>query len=356
MQFFNQTDIIHRLCISYFIKKYVSHIAPPPRFNPDDVVIKKEYLVSSISNQPQIHIAFAADKNYVRHIGTAAYSVLSNNPNDSVCFHFFIEDISETDKEKFRLLAESFNFSIILYYLNTDFFNTLPTMAYFSAAMYYRLVMPTVLKQITHRFLYLDCDVLCLNNLTELFELDMQDKIIAAVEDWHFATQPTNTAVGFNSCTIYINSGVLLIDTEKWAATDTDTRLLQQIETYIENHIGFNDQHLLNAVLKNQIFHLSERYNWQHWRLCGDIYKGVYLAHLLGPDKPWQYSHIRRTIYDYYHSHSPWQDDLFLPPYPDDKAKAFRYYAVYLWRKGFRFSALWVYSKFLYKKCFNLFS
>lgn len=292
----------------------------------------------------------------MRHIGTAAYSVLSNNPNDSVCFHFFIEDISETDKEKFRLLAESFNFSIILYYLNTDFFNTLPTIAHFSAAMYYRLVMPTVLKQTTKRFLYLDCDVLCLNNLTELFELDMQDKIIAAVEDWHFATQPTNTAVGFNSCTIYINSGVLLIDTEKWAATDTDTRLLQQIETYIENDIGFNDQHLLNAVLKNQIFHLSERYNWQHWRLCGDIYKGVYLAHLLGPDKPWQYSHIRRTIYDYYHSHSPWQDDLFLPPYPDDKAKAFRYYAVYLWRKGFRFSALWVYSKFLYKKCFNLFS
>ncbi len=354
MQFFNQTDIIHRLCISYFIKKYVSHITPPPRFNPDDVVIKKEYLVSSISNQPQIHIAFAADKNYVRHIGTAAYSVLSNNPNDSVCFHFFIEDISETDKEKFQLLAESFNFSIILYYLNTDFFNTLPTMAYFSAAMYYRLVMPTVLKQITHRFLYLDCDVLCLNKLTELFELDMQGKTVAAVADWYFATQPADTAAGFNSCTIYINSGVLLIDTEKWAATDTDTRLLQQIETYIENNIGFNDQHLLNAVLKNQIFHLSERYNWQHWRWCSDIYEGVYLAHLLGSDKPWQYSFIRRTVYDHYHNSSPWRDNLFLPPRPNDQAKAFRRYAVYLWHKGYRLSALRVYSNFLYKKCFKL--
>ena len=45
------------------------------------------------SGSTPVHIALAADQKYVRHTGTAAYSVLAHNADMPIHFHLMVDSI-----------------------------------------------------------------------------------------------------------------------------------------------------------------------------------------------------------------------------------------------------------------------
>jgi len=165
---------------------------------------KREFI-----KQPK-HIVYAADQNYIKHIGTALLSVLQNNTSP-IHFHLLVSGSEGYDFNIFdQIETSNQNYAISVYHLNTEYFSTLQTTHYFTIAMYYRMSIPCLLKGIAHTALYLDTDVLCLGNIDDLFEIDISNSLIAAVPDaiLYRAYIKQLNQFGFTDTEPYFNSGV----------------------------------------------------------------------------------------------------------------------------------------------------
>ncbi|GAA2703985.1 glycosyltransferase family 8 protein [Micromonospora olivasterospora] len=147
-------------------------------------------------------------------------------------------------------------------------------MGYLSPAMYLRLLVPGALPAEVERVLYLDCDTLCTNSLTPLFELDMGGAPLGAVRD------PFNRRLldmggipglaqyhDLDPYALYYNSGVLLIDVARWKECEVTGKSL----AYLARHAHesrYPDQDALNYATYGTWLRLPHRWNdLMAWRL-----------------------------------------------------------------------------------------
>ena len=109
--------------------------------------------------------------------------------------------------------------------------------------------------------LYLDCDILVVGSLRELWEQDLEDFYCAAVEEMYEGTTRDATRLGIQS---YFNAGILLINNKKWVSENISDKLFQATkELYDCNNLIWQDQDVLNYVFKNNIKWVSPRFNYQ---------------------------------------------------------------------------------------------
>lgn len=198
----------------------------------------KEKLLTSVipirTRQPAAtvqHIVYAADQNYIRHIGTSMLSVLANN-RFPIHFHLLVSGSENHDFDIFNQLENiNPNYAVTVYHLNTDYFSTLQTTSYFTIAMYYRMCIPAILGDISDTALYLDTDVLCLGDISEPFTVNLDHKLLAAVPETTLYRAYINklNVFGFRSTDPYFNSGVLLFNNKFWNESSAYTVLNEKI-------------------------------------------------------------------------------------------------------------------------------
>ena len=143
-----------------------------------------------------------------------------------------------------------------------------------------RLFLPDIIPGY-RRILYLDCDIRIEGSVAPLFGLDMKGAAIAAVDDVMTFFKPTirseiapvekgRRALGFGPDEPYFNSGVLLIDCDRWqrdrmtdAATDCIVRLRTHLllDQDVLNVIQL-DQDVLNVIFRKAWLPLSPRWNF----------------------------------------------------------------------------------------------
>lgn len=123
-----------------------------------------------------------------------------------------------------------------------------------------RLFFTEYISPDVKRLLYLDCDTLICEDLSELFETEMGTDPVAAVRD--ALTADYKIRYGLLSEDTYFNSGVLLFDIDNWKAGNCSKELQALFE--IPEYRGTNnDQDYLNRLLFNRLTLLSPRYNLQ---------------------------------------------------------------------------------------------
>jgi lipopolysaccharide biosynthesis glycosyltransferase len=121
------------------------------------------------------------------------------------------------------------------------------------------------------RVVYLDADVLVCADLTDLFHVDLGDAAIAAVRDPVAPWVSHGTGVpwrdeSIDPTTAYFNSGVLVIDVERWRDRDLGRRSLAMLR---ERELVFADQCALNTVTAGSWARLDPRFNVQAGHLPG---------------------------------------------------------------------------------------
>ncbi|MEV4492474.1 glycosyltransferase family 8 protein [Micromonospora coxensis] len=188
-----------------------------------------------------------------------------------------------------------------------------PVMAYLSPAMYLRLLVPAALPAEVRRVLYLDCDTMCTNSLAPLFEVDMGGVPVGAVRD------PFNrrlldmggipglaTYRDLDPYGHYFNSGVLLIDVDRWKECEVTERSL----AYLGRHAHesrYPDQDALNYAVYDNWLRLPKRWNdLMAWRLepeFGGKLSDSAVIHPAGPIKPWQPGFPKGARRDLYWRH-----------------------------------------------------
>lgn len=324
----------------------------------------KEKLLTSVipirTHQPAVtvqNIVYAADQNYIRHIGTSMLSVLANN-RFPIHFHLLVSGSENYDFNIFNQLKNiNPNYAVTVYHLNTDYFSTLQTTSYFTIAMYYRMCIPAILGDISDTALYLDTDVLCLGDISELFTVNLDRKLLAAVPETTLYRAYINklNVFGFRNTDPYFNSGVLLFNNKFWNESSAYTILSEKIrQVELSKFIlACPDQDLLNLSCKGKVEWLPESYNWIHWHHQGNELN-IRLVHFIGGTKPWHHLGFH-PVYDSFYRKSPWYDGYLHQkpnidlPFPNPHQR-YKQAAKRLFKQGDKKQALTYYKEYLLQK------
>lgn len=307
----------------------------------------------SQSNKHAFHVGYGIDSNYVRCTGVAITSICKNNPDCTFVFHIIASELHEKHLEKLEILAKDNLVDIHIYIIDTTRFKELPTQEYFPISMYYRLILPLILQKGT--ILYLDADIICLQNIEEIFQTSLEKFSIAAVLDIETTGEKRSYALNLPINT-YFNSGVLLIDVDQWNQENALGKLMDILSNK-DIELQYPDQDALNVVFQGKVHYLPAKWNRIAIVNQSDIktkLRETKLLHFTAHPKPWsivwKYSahELLKDIYRVYEDQSPWRGEPLLLP---SNYKQMKWYAQGLWAEGnYKLSYRW-YLNYLLAKC-----
>ena len=279
-----------------------------------------------------MNILYTTNDGFVGKVATGICSVFENNMDlPELTVYIIGQEISEKNKKKFRQLSQMYgrDISVIdLGNLNSYFDFNFDTLGW-APVILARLVLDKLLPETVDRVLYLDGDTVDIRGLQELWDTDLQGNILGACIE---ATVDKKRKKNLDMEGIpYINSGVLLIDLNKWRKECCGEKI---INYYREKRgkLFAADQDVINAVLKDKIFYLPPCYNFYNiywlypyrvlkkmmggdWYYSEDVFeksmKQPVIIHFLGEERPWRKgnNHKYNLWYKKYHEKTPWKDE-----------------------------------------------
>lgn len=262
-------------------------------------------------------ILFASDNKYIPHLATSLYSLLTNNQNLLIEIFVFISQISNNDKQKLEKICAKFKTPLVFISLNDNFFKGLPIHQHFTKAIYYRLFAPSFVQG--NKCLYLDADTIVNGSIKELIELDLRDYYLAAVEE-STNLELHKQALGMRPNSCYFNSGVMLLNLNKWRNTNLKDLVIACIRE--NSHvILYPEQDALNLIVKNNWAKLDAKYNFQTSMLKEEKYSYLsngmksIIVHFTTSEKPsnMNNNHPCKNLYWFYRNNTPYKffyDDI----------------------------------------------
>lgn len=213
-------------------------------------------------NKTAAHIVYASDDNFAEIMGVSMVSLFENS-RDMLDIVIYILDsgVSEENHRKIEEICDKYdrcrphwikakNISKELN-INVDIDRG-------SLSQYARLFISSTLPADLERVLYLDCDIIINKSISELWQLDMKGRTIAALGDAFSKYYRANIGLAPND--VMFNSGIMLIDLVKWKQQNIEKKLLKFIVDR-KGHIQQGDQGALNAILSKDTYCFEPRFN-----------------------------------------------------------------------------------------------
>ncbi len=212
----------------------------------------------------KINVVYSTDENYARHCGVSIYSLFDNNKNvDEIDVYIISNDLSKETKENFFMISKEFNRKIFFVEID-NIYEEFTKNNDFPKSAYARLFTENISDKID-KILYLDCDTVIVNDISGLWNTDIDEYYFAGVQD---PIQRFNVElVGLSKEYRYINSGVLLINLKKWREDNLKNKFVECMERF-NGKVPHHDQGVLNIVCKDRIKYLSPKYNLMPELIC----------------------------------------------------------------------------------------
>jgi lipopolysaccharide biosynthesis glycosyltransferase len=200
----------------------------------------------------------------------------------------------------------------------------LPTWGRMPLTTYRKLTVAEWTPAKLDRAIWLDCDLLVLEDISTLWRAQLGDLLALAVQDPRVPLASSQFGVaawrelGIAGDAKYFNAGVMVIDLPGWRNRGVSQRSLEYLRKY-GDRVYFWDQEALNAVLSGCWGQLDSRWN-RHPSLehvpgaQNGAGEGPGVAHFSGHLKPWNLSResASRRLYHVYLSRTAWAD--WAPP------------------------------------------
>lgn len=212
-----------------------------------------------------IPIILAADNNYAPYMSVLMISILKNADNNTF-FDFYLlvpDSFKEEYKQKIEKDCSFFEHKKLNFINMQNSFSTTKRMiSHISEQAYYRLRAAEILPKNYDRCLYFDIDTIVRTDLTEFFNVNLEDCYVAGVKapGYHFPEDGNKAycdRIGISDISQYINSGVILLNLKK-IREDNLTSVL--CEEALKNYPTV-DQDVINKVFYDHILHLPFKYN-----------------------------------------------------------------------------------------------
>ena len=286
-------------------------------------------------NYQDITIVCASDDNYAMPLAVTICSVLKNLDSRR-SLNLFILDAGIRYENKIKLTNSIDSSRCHLEFLDTKGrFQEMPLVDHLTEATYHRLLIPELLSTAIHKVIYLDCDVLVLTDISKLWDIEIGNHHLLAVQDYSLPYISlgvrNHEEMGIASHCKYFNAGVLVINLDAWRKDSTALTVNEFIVKPRDYKI-FNDQEALNAVLWNQWSEIDPKWNQQvvltsiegtekiasecidslKERLGEERYLDVisnpYIKHFCSPAKPWNVlAHPDKKLFYQYLDMTKWK-------------------------------------------------
>ncbi|PIN24931.1 Polygalacturonate 4-alpha-galacturonosyltransferase [Handroanthus impetiginosus] len=260
-----------------------------------------------------VHVAMTLDSEYLRGSMSAVHSVLRHSScPEQIFFHFIaaeFDPVSPRDLTRLvRSIFPSLNFKVYIFREDTviNLISSSIRAALENPLNYARNYLGDIIDPCVKRVIYLDSDLILVDDIKKLWEVKMSPgRIIGAPEYCHanftkyftdnFWTDPDLSRVFGSRNPCYFNTGVMVMDLEKWREGQFRNKIENWMELQRKKRIyelGSLPPFLL--VFGGNVEPIDHRWN-QHG-LGGDNVAGscralhpgpVSLLHWSGKGKPW---------------------------------------------------------------------
>ena len=271
------------------------------------------------------HIVLTIDRNFARYCAVTMVSALRNDAPQDLTFHIIANDLAAEDRLALEALAHGYGAGICFYAVPGELlegYSVRWCKKRLSMVVFYRCCLPSVLPAEIDKVLYIDCDMLVLRPLDELWNTPLDAAALAAAPDSAEQNPKHPERLGYDAKYNYFNGGMLLINLKYWREHNVEQRCKDFYQKY-PDRILMNDQDLLNGLLYDKKVLVDISYNLQEgaYRLpkgkkrdCvpNDIstLRSPGILHYSGRT-PWQYHcmHPLRHLFFEYQEFTPWREE-----------------------------------------------
>lgn len=272
-----------------------------------------------------MHIAFNVNDGFFMQTGVAITSILENNQEKAFCFHIFCDGVSDTNKEKMSQTMEKYHTKCIIYIMDMGPFQAFHIKTrHFCRVTYLRSVMPKILKGLTDKYLYMDADMICVGDISEIERIDLEGYPFAAASETPQAVEYKTTFLHQKSGK-HFNDGLMWIDIAEWEKENITEKIFSYQGADPSMFSG-QSQDIMNLVLDGDIKFIDRKFN-------GGSENGVLIYHYNGRNKPWQMAiSDGEKLWRHYLDVSAW-DSMPDPNPPKEPAHYFNYKRMMNYRK-----------------------
>lgn len=282
-------------------------------------------------NDNKINIVVATDDNYAQHLGVMLCSLLENFQKDrykDLDIYIIDGSISPGNKKNLKKIIEQYGANAFLKTIDNSKYKGFKISRHLTLPTYYRISIPELLDDYIEKAIYLDCDLIVKKNISKLWNLDISDYAIGAVEDSVFDIIPqTYLNLQIPIDLKYFNSGVMLMNLAYWRKNS----ISNQVSAFVKSNpdkLLCADQDGLNAILYSRWKPLPFEWNFMLHMFTEKYYKTYskkpeFKKAMENPSivhytagKPWQYMskvpHNHKKEYYRYLRKTPWKE--YSPP------------------------------------------
>ena len=248
-----------------------------------------------------IPIFFSCDDNYVPFLGVAITSLICNTSEKNNYSIYVLHSGLKNENMKRIKALETQNASIEFVDVSDKlevYGRKLNLRDYYTVAIYFRLFIPNMFPQLD-KAIYLDADMVILEDVAKLYDIDLHDNLLGGVSDAIIASRKefrdyAELGCGIYPYTRYFNSGMMLMNLDAMREFNLEGKFEFLFNTY-----GFEtvcpDQDYLNVICKDRVLYLDE--GWDKMAIDGN-YKGrPMIVHYNNFAKPWQQNGINYSGY-----------------------------------------------------------
>lgn len=262
-----------------------------------------------------MNILVTLNANYIRPLNVMLKSLFLNNEEEQ--FHIYVmhsslnaEDISSINES---VEKEGHQLSVID--VQEHYFEDAPIIKHYTKEMYYRLLAHKFLPSNVNKILYLDPDILVINEIKTLYEYDISSYLFAAAEHKRASVKEVNKLrLKPYELTGYYNSGVMLMNVPFVREKVKENEIYEFVRVNRKKLI-LPDQDIINALYGKYIYPIDEiRYNfdprfylYHNLKSNGKydlnyIMQHTSIIHFCGKKKPWHdnYSGRFHALYKHY--------------------------------------------------------
>ncbi|EKE4816535.1 glycosyltransferase family 8 protein, partial [Campylobacter jejuni] len=195
---------------------------------------------------------FGVSEEYIKYAMVCIKSIIDNVKNvdknvenDKFVFHIFTENCTVLMQDKINKTINELNqiypCEIFLHFVEIDEFKNFSRVPWSNhAAMFYKIQAPKILHDID-KILFLGADTLCVDDIRELFDLDLKDNIIAAAWDCCnyqgyvrrvSCNDLSREDLIFYDSYYYINNDVMLINVKEWLKNNIEEKCAYYLTNY----------------------------------------------------------------------------------------------------------------------------
>lgn len=255
-------------------------------------------------------IVFTIDNNYIKHLAVALVSFIESNNPKEFDIGVIYKDIPDFEMNKLKVFFFNQGLIIISHRIK-NFLSEIPAGHHFNEVVFYRFLAPEIFSDYDS-LLYIDSDVIFLSSIEAIFELDISEKILAAVDRTPYFGIPDYMT---DSLTSYFAAGLLYINVKNYNSNLVKEKCIKFLKTH---YFRMADQDALNFVVRDFIS-IDPSYSVETAFLDKlsdfDFVKDPKIIQFSGGSKPWHLNnkHPYKKLYWVYRNKTPYKSF-----FPDD--------------------------------------